>query len=162
MTVLDRARTFISRRGRQEPVDEKAVAQGFFERLEVGDVEGAMALTTPDGEFQAVALGVKGTIGGEGQELLEELRRALPDVTLQVTRLFAGHDGTAVAEVFVDGTQADDLFGIVNQEKHVDVKTVWLLHVTDGRIDGIRAYWCQNQLYRRLGVKRLDRVTITA
>ena len=150
MTVLDRARTFISRRGRQEPVDEKAVAQGFFERLEVGDVEGAMALTTPDGEFQAVALGVKGTIGGEGQELLEELRRALPDVTLQVTRLF------------VDGTQAADLFGIVNQEKHVDVKTVWLLHVTDGRIDGIRAYWCQNQLYRRLGVKRLDRVTITA
>ena len=112
-------------------MDEKAVAQGFFERLEVGDVEGAMALTTPDGEFQAVALGVKGTIGGEGQELLEELRRALPDVTLQVTRLFAGHDGTSVAEVFVDGTQADDLFGIVNQEKHVDVSDTAVAHVVE-------------------------------
>src|SRR5205085_900938 len=112
--------------------------------------------------YLETALKNQGAVFDEGQELGEELRRALPDATLQVTRLFAGHDGTAVAEVFVDGTQADDLFGIVNQEKHVDVKTVWLLHVTDGRIDGIRAYWCQNQLYRRLGVKRLDRVTITA
>ena len=143
-------------------VNEGAVAREFFERVEAGDVAGALALTTSPGDFCAVALGVKGTIGSEGREFLEELRRALPDLTLQVTRLLAGRDGTAVAEVTVDGTQADDLFGIVNQENHVDVKSVWLLHVTDGRIDGIRAYWCQNQLYRRLGVKRLDRVTITA
>lgn len=138
------------------------IARGFFERVEVGDLDGASALTAPEGGFQAVALGVNGTIGKEGQAFLDELRRALPDLTLTVTRLFVGRDGTAVAEVFVDGTQADDLFGIVNQEKHVDVKTVWLLHIADGRIDDIRTYWCQNQLYRRLGVKRLDHVTITA
>jgi ketosteroid isomerase-like protein len=143
-------------------MDEQAIARGFFERLEVGDVDGALALTTPEGGFQAVALGIKGTIGIEGRTFLDELRRALPDLTLTVTRLFVGRDGTAVAEVFVDGTQADDLFGIVNQEKHVDLKTVWLLHTADGHIDGIRTYWCQNQLYRRLGVKRLDHVTITA
>jgi ketosteroid isomerase-like protein len=162
MTVLDRARTVISRRGRQEPVDEQAIARGFFELVEAGDIAGAVALTEAQGEFQAVALGLKGTIGNEGRQFLEELRRALPDLTLDVTRLFVGHDGTAVAEVFVDGTQADDLFGIVNQEKHVDVKTVWLLEIAGGRIAGIRSYWCQNQVYRRLGVKRLDRVTITA
>jgi ketosteroid isomerase-like protein len=162
MTVLERARTLISRRGGQEPVDEQAVARAFFERVEAGDVAGALALTTPGGDFQAVAVGMKGTLGSEGHEFLQELRRALPDLTMTVTRLFVGRDGTAVAEVFLDGTQGDDLFGIVNQEKHVDVKTVWFLHVAGGRIDGIRAYWCQNQLYRRLGVKRLDRVTITA
>jgi steroid delta-isomerase-like uncharacterized protein len=143
-------------------MDEQTIAQGFFERVEIGDVAGALALTTPEGGFQAVALGVKGTIENEGRAFLEELRQALPDLTLTVTRLFVGRDGTAVAEVFVEGTQADDLFGIVNQEKHVDVKTVWLLHIDDGRIDDIRTYWCQNQLYRRLGVKRLDHVTITA
>lgn len=143
-------------------MDEQAIARGFFERVEIGDIAGALALATPDGRFQAVALGVKGTIGNEGRAFLDELRRALPDLALTVTRLFVGRDGTAVAEVFVDGTQADDLFGIVNQEKHVDVKTVWLLHIDDGRIDDIRTYWCQNQLYRRLGVKRLDHVTITA
>lgn len=143
-------------------MDEQATAREFFERVEAGDVAGALALATPEGGFEAVALGAKGTIGSEGRAMLEELRRALPDLTLSITRLFVGRDGTAVAEVFVDGTQADDLFGIVNQEKHVDVKTVWLLHTAGGHIDGIRAYWCQNQLYRRLGVKRLDRVTITA
>jgi ketosteroid isomerase-like protein len=143
-------------------MDAQATARGFFERVEAGDVAGALALTAADGEFQAVPLGIKGTIGTDGREVLEELRRALPDVSLRTTRLFAGRDGTAVAEVTVDGTQADDLFGIVNQEKHVDWRTVWLLHVDGGRIDGIRAYWCQNQIYRRLGVKRLDHVTITA
>ncbi len=143
-------------------MSEHAVAAEFFAKVEAGDLDGALALTTPGGDFQVVPLGVKGTIGTEGRQLLEEMRRALPDLTLQVVRHFVGRDGTAVAEVFVDGTQADDLFGVVNQEKHFDMKTVWLLHTSEGRIDGIRAYWCQNQLYRRLGVKRLDRVTITA
>jgi hypothetical protein len=29
-------------------------------------------------------------------------------------------------------------------------------------MESLIAYWDQNQLYRRLGVKRLDKVTITA
>ena len=44
----------------------------------------------------------------------------------------------------------------------MDLDQVWFLHVHDGAIDHIKAYWCQNRLYRRLGVKRLDHVTITA
>jgi hypothetical protein len=32
----------------------------------------------------------------------------------------------------------------------------------DDRISAVTAYWDQNQLYRRLGVKRLDKITITA
>jgi ketosteroid isomerase-like protein len=50
----------------------------------------------------------------------------------------------------------------VNQEKHLDIDQGWLLRVADGRVRSIRAYWCQNQLYRRLAVKRIDHVTITA
>jgi len=30
----------------------------------------------------------------------------------------------------------------------------------DGRIVAIDAYWCQQQLYRRLGVKRFDQIAI--
>ncbi len=81
---------------------------------------------------------------------------------MRVRRLFAGNDGTAVAEVTIEGTQAADFFGIINQEKFMDLDPVWLLHVTGGAIDRIKAYWCQNRLYRRLAVKRLDHVTITA
>jgi hypothetical protein len=58
--------------------------------------------------------------------------------------------------------QAADFFGIINQEKLMDLDQVWFLHVKDGVIDRIKAYWCQNRLYRRLGVKRLDQITITA
>lgn|SRR2546427_10944218 len=162
MKLRERTRTFIERMGRHETVDEMQVARTFFERLGAGDVEGALALAAPDGDAQVIPLGIKGTIGVEGRHLLEELSAALPDLSLAVRRLFVGADGTAVAEVTIDGTQGADLFGIVNQEKHVDLKGVWLLHIEGGRIDGIRAYWCQNQLYRRLAVKRLDRITITA
>ncbi len=77
-------------------------------------------------------------------------------------RLFVGSDNTAVAEVTIEGNQAADFFGINNQEKLMDLDQVWLLHVDDGAIDRIKAYWCQNRLYRRLGVKRLDHITITA
>jgi hypothetical protein len=52
---------------------------------------------------------------------------------------------------------------VVNQEKHVELDQAWMLKVTpDDRISAVTAYWDQNQLYRRLGVKRLDKVTITA
>ena len=77
-------------------------------------------------------------------------------------RLFVGNDNTAVAEITIAGTQAADFFGIVNQEKLMDLDQVWFLHMSDGVIDRIKAYWCQSRLYRRLGVKRLDHVTITA
>ncbi len=81
---------------------------------------------------------------------------------MRVRRLFVGDDDTAVAEITIEGTQAADFFGVINQEKLMDLDQVWFLHVHDGVIDRVKAYWCQNRLYRRLGVKRLDHVTITA
>ena len=53
-----------------------------------------------------------------------------------------------------------EVFAVLNQEKHIDVDQVWLLASRDGRISSITGYWCQNQLYRRLAVKRLDQVAI--
>jgi hypothetical protein len=65
-----------------------------------------------------------------------------------------------VVEVKLEGTQAAAFLGVLNQEKHVDVDQAWLVHAAQGKIAGLRAYWCQNQLYRRLAVKRLDRISI--
>jgi hypothetical protein len=51
---------------------------------------------------------------------------------------------------------------VANQEKQVNLDQAWMLTVTpDDRISAVIAYWDQNQLYRRLGVKRLDQITIT-
>ena len=82
---------------------------------------------------------------------------------VRVRRLFVTADNTAVAEITIDGTQADDFLAAANQEKQVNLDQAWMLTVTpDDRISAVIAYWDQNQLYRRLGVKRLDKITITA
>jgi len=109
-----------------------------------------------------VPLNLQGDAEEVGRHYFEQLISAFPDLSVRVRRLFVGNDGTAVAEVTIEGTQAADFFGIINQEKFMDLNQVWFLHVTDGAIDRIKAYWCQNRLYRRLAVKRLDHVTITA
>src|SRR5205807_4129428 len=106
--------------------------------------------------------GLEGSGGKGGTPVFEQLASAFPDLQVRVRRLFIGKDKTAVAEITIEGTQARDFFGILNQEKLMDLDQVWFLRASGGVIDQIKAYWCQNRLYRRLGVKRLDRVTITA
>ena len=51
-------------------------------------------------------------------------------------------------------------FGLVNQEKHLDIDQAWRFTVAGDRITQVRAYWCQAQLYRRLAVKRFDEIAI--
>lgn len=138
------------------------VARNFFTRMDARDTSGALALVTPHASITLVPLNLQGDAEEVGRPYFEQLISAFPDLAVRVRRLFVGNDGTAVVQVTIEGTQAADFFGIINQEKFMDLDQVWFLHVTDGAIDRIKAYWCQNQLYRRLGVKRLDHVTITA
>jgi ketosteroid isomerase-like protein len=67
---------------------------------------------------------------------------------------------SATAEIKVEGNQAAAYAGAINQEKHLDLDEAWHFRVTDGQISLVDAYWCQQQLYRRLGVKRFDQVSI--
>ncbi len=138
------------------------VARTFFARMDTHDTSGALALVAPHTNVALVPLNLQGDAQNVGRQYLEQLMSAFPDLSVRVRRLFVGNDNTAVAEITIEGTQAADFFGIINQEKLMDLDQVWFLHVHDGIIDRIKAYWCQNRLYRRLGVKRLDHVTITA
>jgi ketosteroid isomerase-like protein len=140
----------------------KELVHNFFANMEAGDVEGTLALVAPGTHIKLVPLNREGTAEETGREYLTQLKSAFPDLQVRVRRAFVGKDGTGVAEVVIQGTQSDDFFGIINQEKLMDLEQVWLLHMSNGSIDNITAYWCQNKLYRRLGVKRLDRITITA
>lgn len=134
----------------------------FFERIHTHDVDGAMGLVASDATINLQPLRPISK-AGDLRAYLTALVRAFPDLSITARNLFVGTDGTAVVEVTLDGVQADDFLGIVDQEKHMDVDQAWLLHVgDDGHIDRVAAYWCQNQVYRRLAVKRLDKVTITA
>ncbi len=138
------------------------VARTFFARMDTHDTSGALALVAPHTNVTLVPLNLQGDAENVGRQYFEQLMSAFPDLSVRVRRLFVGNDNTAVAEITIEGTQAADFFGIINQEKLMDLDQVWFLHVNDGIIDRIKAYWCQNRLYRRLGVKRLDHVTITA
>jgi len=130
--------------------------------MDTHDTSGALALVAPHANVTLVPLNLQGDAEYVGRQYFEQLMSAFPDLSVHLRRLFVGNDNTAVAEIMIEGTQAADFFDIINQEKLMDLDQVWFLHVNDGVIDRIKAYWCQNRLYRRLGVKRLDHVTITA
>jgi predicted ester cyclase len=138
------------------------IARAFFASMDARDANGVIALVNPHANVSLVPLHLQGAAEDVGRRYIEQLVSAFPDLSVRVRRLFVGDDNTAVAEITIAGTQAADFFGIVNQEKLMDLDQVWFLHINDGVIDHIKAYWCQNRLYRRLGVRRLDHVTITA
>lgn len=141
----------------------RSLAEEFFGHLEAGQVDDILHLMTPDATVSLVPLNRHGPMAAEGASYLRGLATSFPDLLVRVRRLFVTADNTAVAEITIDGTQADDFLAVANQEKHFDLDQAWMLRVTpDDRIGAVIAYWDQNQLYRRLGVKRLDKITITA
>jgi hypothetical protein len=139
------------------------VAESFFGYIGAGEVDEISDMVTPDATVSLVPLNTHGRMAAEGAHYLRELARAFPDLVVRVRRLFITTDSTAVAEITIDGTQAADFLAVDNQEKHFELDQAWMLTITpDDRISAVIAYWDQNQLYRRLGVKRLDKITITA
>ena len=139
------------------------MAEKFFGHLEAGEMDEILAMMTPDATVSLMPLERYGPMAADGACYLRELARAFPDLLVRVRRLFATAGDIAVAEVTIEGTQAGDFLAVANQEKHFDLDQAWMLTVTpDDRISAVVAYWDQNQLYRRLGVKRLDKITITA
>jgi predicted ester cyclase len=147
----------------RDRVSADSLAGKFFDRLQAGAAGDILGLMTPDATVSLVPLNRHGPMATDGAAYLQELTRAFPDLVVYVRRLFVTGDNTAVAEITIDGTQAGDFLGVAHQEKHVELDQAWLLTVTpEDRISAVIAYWDQNQLYRRLGVKRLDKITITA
>jgi ketosteroid isomerase-like protein len=144
-------------------VSARSLAEEFFGRLQAGEVGDILGLMTPDATVSLVPLNRHGPMAADGAAYLRELARSFPDLLVRVRRLFVTGDNTAVAEITIEGTQADDFLAVAYQEKHVELDQAWMLKVTPtDRISAVTAYWDQNRLYRRLGVKRLDKITITA
>lgn len=141
------------------PANARALLLGFFDALNRRDVGAALAPFDPAAPFEIVPADVRGTAATAGASFLRALATSFPDLLIQV-RSIMETPAFAVAEVKLEGTQAADFLGVLNQEKHLDVDQAWMISAAGGRITGLRAYWCQNQLYRRLAVKRLDRISI--
>ena len=137
----------------------RELALAFFDCLNRADADAAMGLVDPDAAIEVVPAGIRATADVEGRRFFDSLVTAFPDLLIQVRSVLATSE-LAVLELKMEGTQAADFLGILNQEKHVDIDQGWMVWASGGRIRRIRAYWCQNQLYRRLAVRRLDRISI--
>jgi hypothetical protein len=135
------------------------LALAFFGALDRHDARAALELVEPAAFVEIVPAAIRGTAAAEGRRFVEALLAAFPDLTTRA-RPALDTPGLAVARVTLEGTQAAGFLGILNQEKHIDVEQAWMVWAAAGTISGLRAYGCQNQLYRRLAVRRLDRVSI--
>ncbi len=148
----------------------EAFLTGFRHR----DVDAALTTVAADARVTVYPLQI--VDGGKDQisTLLQEIVRSFPDLLLtirNVIELGQGDgrpggggpgrvSGVVVAELKIEGTQSADFLGAINQEKHLDIDSAWRFTVTGEEITGIDVYWCQNQLYRRLAVKRTDQIAI--
>lgn len=146
------------------PTDLQTTAEqtvlNFFHALTGGNAESALAMLDPNGFIDIVPAGIRGNLRHEGSGFFTELLAAFPDLEIAINTTFSSSSGSVVAEIKMQGTQASDFLGVTNQEKHIDLDGGWIFHVEDGVITSITAYWCQNQLYRRLAVKRLDQIAL--
>ena len=135
-----------------------ATAAAFLDALADRDVEAVLALVDPQVSVTVHPLDVRGGLDAL-RAILTELMTAFPDLLISRNRLVT--TGPVVtALIKVEGTQAAAYAGAINQEKHLDLDQAWRLVVTDGAITQVSAYWCQQQLYRRLAVKRFDEIAI--
>jgi steroid delta-isomerase-like uncharacterized protein len=140
----------------QQVADPLELVRLFFDRLDRHDIDGALALVDADAEVEFLPVRLAGRAEGEGRTFLEAVVAAFPDLVVRCHNVFSDEAGSVVAEIVLEGSQAADFYGILNRRKHMDVRQAWVLTVRDGQVRRLRAYWCQNQLHRRLGVRRLD------
>jgi ketosteroid isomerase-like protein len=133
--------------------------QAFLDAFARRDAAAALALVSPQATVTVHALGVGGRGPGVLGVVLGDLIRAFPDLLVTAGRVITTGD-VVTALVKVEGTQAAAYAGAINQEKHLDIDQAWRFTVTGGVITGVSAYWCQQQVYRRLAVKRFDAIAI--
>jgi steroid delta-isomerase-like uncharacterized protein len=132
---------------------------GFLAGFTKADVDAALAAVADDVRVTVHGLGVRDNGVEAIRQVLADIVEAFPNLRVTTKRVLRTGD-VVTAELKVEGTQAADYAGAINQEKHLDLDEAWRFEVRDGRIVAVDAYWCQQQLYRRLGVKRFDQIAI--
>src|SRR5262245_21610315 len=138
----------------------KDVVREFFVRLDAHDKEGLFQMCGATSTIDIGPAKIRGSGSDVATKFFGELLRAFPDLRI-IVRSLMGNDTHSVAEITIQGSQAADFLGVHNQDKFIDHEQAWLFQVDNGKIAAARAYWCQNALYRRLAVKRLDQISIT-
>ncbi|MGW4337415.1 nuclear transport factor 2 family protein [Rhodococcus koreensis] len=123
------------------------------------DVDAAMSTVSDDVRVTVYPLQIFDGGTDSIRKVLQDIVLSFPDLHLTVKNVLELGQ-VVVAEMKIEGTQAADYIGVINQEKHLDVDSAWRFTLEGEQITAIDVYWCQNQLYRRLAVKRQDEAAI--
>ncbi|MFE7417543.1 nuclear transport factor 2 family protein [Rhodococcus sp. NPDC057529] len=137
----------------------RQTVEAFIAGFRLQDVDAALSTVSDDVQVTVYPLQLSDSGKPVIRGVLEDIVVSFPDLHLTVRNVLE-LGRVVVVEMKIEGTQAADYLGAINQEKHLDVDSAWRFTVTGDAITGIDVYWCQNQLYRRLAVKRTDHVTI--
>lgn len=137
----------------------RQTVEAFLNGFRLKDVDAAMSTVASTANVTVFPLKVRNGSTDVVRTLLGDVVTAFPDLLITVKNVIEVGQ-VVVAEFKIEGTQAADFLDAINQEKHLDLDTAWRFTVEGDHIVGIDAYWCQNQLHRRLAVKRQDHVTI--
>jgi steroid delta-isomerase-like uncharacterized protein len=74
-----------------------------------------------------------------------------PDLKVQMRRIVSVEENTAVSEHRLSGTHLGSLFGVPGTGKHVEVQTVVVWDIVDGRIRGETVYFDAATMLRQIG-----------
>ena len=133
--------------------------QVFLEAFARHEVDAAVALADPQVSVTVHPLGLHDQGQDALRQVLADLVHAFPDLMINVSRVIT--TGDVITALFkAEGTQAVGYAGAINQEKHLDIDQAWRFVIGGGLITEVAAYWCQAQLYRRLAVKRYDKIAL--
>lgn len=137
----------------------RQTVEAFLAAFRLKDVDAALTTIADDARVTVFPLKALNEGKDVVRTLLQDIVTAFPDLHISEKDI-TDVGRVIVAELKIEGTQAADFLGAINQEKHLDIDTAWRFTVDGDHISALEAYWCQNQLYRRLAVKRQDQVTI--
>jgi predicted ester cyclase len=140
--------------------EARTIAEAFLHRVSAGMIDSALALVEPNASADLTPLKLRGPASEVMRRYVLDMAEAFPDLELHIRRLFVGLDRTVVAEVTIQGAQAAELWGIPSRGRALELEQVWLLHLEENmRMDRVGAYWCQYQLCKMLGARRLHRIS---
>ena len=104
--------------------------------MQAGDVDGILGMMTPDAAVSLVPLQPARPDGGRRRvTTCVSWPGPSPTCWCGVRRLFVTGDNTAVAEITIDGTQADAFLGGGQPGEAFDLDQAWMLDGHAGRPD---------------------------
>lgn len=129
---------------------DQALVRQWYAALNAGDVDGALALASP--EFQMHMPNSQEPLGTVGaRESLQDFRVGFPDLHQAIGQITTDSEMTA-AWVTMTGTQTGQLMSITPTGKSIKLSAIVVFRIADGKLAENWVSFDKMELLRQLGV----------